>query len=123
MGNQASLLEVELEKLRSQRDPKQLARAKQQVGELEADNAKLKSGLNELSGQLDEANKELNELREGLVESQRQENESLKVELSSKSIADYKQSIDSDPFIEQPEDGSVPIETRQEFNNSIPPKE
>ncbi|RRT67064.1 hypothetical protein B296_00030774 [Ensete ventricosum] len=44
MGNQASLHEAELEKLRSQRDPKQLAQAKQQVGELEANNAKLKSG-------------------------------------------------------------------------------
>ncbi|RWW75265.1 hypothetical protein BHE74_00016720 [Ensete ventricosum] len=113
MGNQASLLEAELEKLRSKRDPEQLARAKQRVGKLEADNAKLKSGLDELSSRLDEADKELNELREGLVESQRQlkeqkvdrrkandellklmrENKSLKAELSGKSVANYKQSV------------------------------
>ncbi|RWW57339.1 hypothetical protein BHE74_00035872 [Ensete ventricosum] len=124
MGNRASILEAELEKLRSERDPEQLAQAKQRVDELEADNAKLKSRLDELSGRLDEADKELNELREGLVESQRQlkeqkadrhkvddellklmrENESLKAELSGKSIADYKQS--------RPDDGSVPMETR-----------
>ncbi|RWW76546.1 hypothetical protein BHE74_00015343 [Ensete ventricosum] len=166
MGNRASLLEAELEKLRSERDPEQLARAKQRVGELEADNAKLKSGLDELSSRLDEADKELNELREGLAESQRQlkeqkanrhkadnellklmrENESLKAELSGKSVANYKQSVgfrwglrrmgqvsyeygyrvalacfqaqypdlevDSDPFTERPEDGSVSMETR-----------
>ncbi|RWW11869.1 hypothetical protein GW17_00024499 [Ensete ventricosum] len=113
IGNRASLLEAKLEKLRSEKDPKQLARAKQRVGELEADNAKLKSGLDELSDRLDEADKELNELREGLVESQHQlkeqkadrrkaddellklmrENESLKAELLDKSIVDYKQSI------------------------------
>ncbi|RZR78178.1 hypothetical protein BHM03_00003448 [Ensete ventricosum] len=147
------------------------------VGELEADNAKLKSGLDELSGWLDEADKELNELWEGLVESQRQlkeqkvdrrkaddeplklmrENESLKAELPGKSIADYKQSVgfgwglqrmgqvsyeygyrvalarfqawypdlevDNDPFTERPEDGSVPMKTHQEFDDSIPPEE
>ncbi|RRT36479.1 hypothetical protein B296_00053213 [Ensete ventricosum] len=84
-----------------------------EVGELEVDNAKLKSGLDELSSRLDEADKELNELREGLAESQRQlkeqkancrkadnkllklmrENESLKAELLGKSIANYKQSV------------------------------
>ncbi|RRT79572.1 hypothetical protein B296_00010842 [Ensete ventricosum] len=49
-----------------------LAQAKQRVDKLAVDNAKLKSGLDELSGQLNEADKELNELREGLVESQHQ---------------------------------------------------
>ncbi|RRT36375.1 hypothetical protein B296_00053298 [Ensete ventricosum] len=111
--NQASLLEAVLEKLRSEKDPEQLAQAKQRVGEPEVDNAKLKSELDELSDRLDEADKELNELREGLVESQRhlkeqkadrrkaddellklmRENESLKAELPGKSIVDYKQSI------------------------------
>ncbi|RWW41126.1 hypothetical protein BHE74_00053407 [Ensete ventricosum] len=58
------------------------------------------------------------------------ENESLKAELPGKSIADYKQSawypdleVDSDPFTEQPEDSSVPMETCQEFDDSIPPEE
>ncbi|RWW45834.1 hypothetical protein BHE74_00048292, partial [Ensete ventricosum] len=112
MGNRASLLEAELEKLKSERDPEQLARARQRVDELEVDNAKLQLGLDELSGRLDETDKELNELQEGLVESQHQlkeqkadrrkaddellklmrENESLKAELSGKSIIDYKQS-------------------------------
>ncbi|RWV85911.1 hypothetical protein GW17_00052250 [Ensete ventricosum] len=41
---------------------RQLILARQRVDELEADNAKLKSGLDELSGRLDEADKELNEL-------------------------------------------------------------
>ncbi|RRT54823.1 hypothetical protein B296_00042201 [Ensete ventricosum] len=87
--------------------------ARQRVDELEADNTKLNSGLDELSGWLDEADKELNELCEGLVESQRQlkeqktdrhkvddellkpirENESLKAELPGKTINDYKQSV------------------------------
>ncbi|RWW35502.1 hypothetical protein BHE74_00059560, partial [Ensete ventricosum] len=152
-------------------------RAKQRVGELEADDAKLKSGLDELSGRLDEADKELNELRESLVESQRQlkeqkadrckaddellklmrENEFVKVELPGKRITDYKQSvgfrwglrrmgqvsyeygyrvalanfqarypdleIDSVPFTERPEDGSVLMETHQEFDDSIPLEE
>ncbi|RZR97419.1 hypothetical protein BHM03_00026598 [Ensete ventricosum] len=82
------------------------------------------------------------------------ENENLKTELPSKSVADYKQSVgfkwgqqrmgqvsyeyeyrvalahfqarypdlevDSDPFTEKPEDSLVPIETRQEFDDSIP---
>ncbi|RZR94181.1 hypothetical protein BHM03_00022834 [Ensete ventricosum] len=155
MGNRASLLEAELEKLRSKRDPKQLARAKQRVGELEADNSKLKSGLDELSSRLDEADKELNELCEGLAKSQ--QNESLKAELPSKSVANYKQSVefgwglrrmgqvsyeygywvalarfqaqyldlevDNDPFTEQPEDDLMLMETRQEFDDSIPPEE
>ncbi|RZS17214.1 hypothetical protein BHM03_00049370 [Ensete ventricosum] len=113
MGNLASLLEAELEKLKSERDLEQLARARQRVDELEVDNAKLQLGLDELSGRLDEIDKELNELQEGLVESQHQlkeqkadrrkaddellklmrENESLKAELSGKSIIDYKQSV------------------------------
>ncbi|RZR71362.1 hypothetical protein BHM03_00004840 [Ensete ventricosum] len=113
MGNRASLLEAELEKLKSERDSEQLARARQRVDKLEADNAKLRSGLDELSGRLEEADKELNELWEGLVESQRQlreqkvdrhkaddellklmrENESLKAELPGRSITNYKQSV------------------------------
>ncbi|RZS07684.1 hypothetical protein BHM03_00038555 [Ensete ventricosum] len=175
MGNQASLLKAELEKLRSERNPEQLALARQRVDELEADNAKMKSELDESRGRLDEADKELNKLREGLVESQRQlkeqkadrrkaddellklmrENESLKAELSGKSISDYKQSvgfgwglrrigqvsykygyrvalarfqawypdleIDNDPFTERPEDSSVPMETHQKFDDSVPP--
>ncbi|RWW35534.1 hypothetical protein BHE74_00059531 [Ensete ventricosum] len=177
MGNQASLLKAELEKLRSKRNPEQLALARQRVDELEADNAKMKSELDESRGRLDEADKELNKLREGLVESQRQlkeqkadhrkaddellklmrENESLKAELSGKSISNYKQSIgfgwglrrigqvsykygyrvalarfqawypdleiDNDPFSERPEDSSVPMETHQEFDDSVPPPE
>ncbi|RRT70371.1 hypothetical protein B296_00000476 [Ensete ventricosum] len=83
MGNRASLLEAEIEKLKTEGDLEQLV-----------------------------VDKELNELRAGLAESQRQikehradcrkannellklmrENETLKVELSGKSVADYKQS-------------------------------
>ncbi|RRT37981.1 hypothetical protein B296_00057084 [Ensete ventricosum] len=112
-GNRASLLEAELEKLKSERDPKRRARAQQRVDELEADNGKLKLGLDELSSRLEEADKELNELQEGLAESQRQlreqkvnrrkaddkllklmrENKSLKVELLGRSVANYKQSV------------------------------
>ncbi|RRT54644.1 hypothetical protein B296_00025729 [Ensete ventricosum] len=88
-----------------------IARAAKQI--MLADNAKLKSGLDELSSWLDKADKELNKLREGLAESQRQlkeqkvdrckaddellklmrENESLKAELSGKSIANYRHSV------------------------------
>ncbi|RZS01904.1 hypothetical protein BHM03_00031863 [Ensete ventricosum] len=88
-----------------------IARAAKQI--VLADNAKLKSGLDELSSWLDEADKELNKLREGLAESQRQlkeqkvdhrkaddellklmrENESLKAELPGKSVANYRQSL------------------------------
>ncbi|RWW62013.1 hypothetical protein BHE74_00030883 [Ensete ventricosum] len=175
MGNQASLLKAELEKLRSERNPEQLALARQRVDELEADNAKMKSELDESTGRMDEADKELNMLQEGLVESQRQlkeqkadrrkaddellklmrENESLKAVLSGKSISDYKQSvgfgwglrrigqvsykygyrvalarfqawypnleIDNDPFTERPEDSSLPMETHQKFDDSVPP--
>ncbi|RWV77458.1 hypothetical protein BHE74_00039183, partial [Ensete ventricosum] len=124
----------------------------------------------------EQADKELNELWESLAESQRQikeqkayhrkaddvlltlmrENETLKAELPSKSVADYKQSVgfewglrrmgqisyeygyqvalacfkarhldlevDNDPFTEKLEDSSVPMETRQEFDDSIPPE-
>ncbi|RZS16332.1 hypothetical protein BHM03_00048299 [Ensete ventricosum] len=107
-----------------------IARAAKQI--VLADNAKLKSGLDELSSRLDKADKEPNKLREGLVESQRQlkeqkanhrkandellklmrENESLKADLPGKSITDYKQS--------RPKDGSKPMETCQEFDDSIP---
>ncbi|RWW83449.1 hypothetical protein BHE74_00008037, partial [Ensete ventricosum] len=71
MGNQTSLLEVKLEKLKTERDPEQLTRSWQRVDKLEADNAKLRSRVDELTGRLEEADKELNELREGLAESQR----------------------------------------------------
>ncbi|RZR85661.1 hypothetical protein BHM03_00012680 [Ensete ventricosum] len=150
MGNRASLLEAELKKLKTERDPEQLTLAQQRVDELEADNAKLRSGVDELTSRLEQANKELNKLREGLAESQRQlkehkadrrkaddkllklmrENEFLKAELPGRSVASYKQSaqypdlkVDSDPFTEQPEDSSVPMETHQEFDDSIPPAE
>ncbi|RWW66534.1 hypothetical protein BHE74_00026091 [Ensete ventricosum] len=76
-----------------------------------ADNAKLKSELEELTHQSDQADKELNELRESLAESQHhikeqkvvrrkaddellklmRDNETLKADLPSKSVADYKQ--------------------------------
>ncbi|RRT59084.1 hypothetical protein B296_00013005 [Ensete ventricosum] len=85
------------------------------------------------------------------------ENKTLKIELPSKSVADYKQPVgfgwglqrmgqvsyefgyrvalarfqarypnlemDSDPFTEKLEDSSVPIETRQEFDDFIPLEE
>ncbi|RWW75016.1 hypothetical protein BHE74_00016995 [Ensete ventricosum] len=177
MGNWASLFKAELEKLRSERNPEQLALVKQLVDELEADNTKLKSELDESRGQLDEADKELNKLWEGLVESQCQlkeqkadrckaddellklmrENESIKAELPGKSISDYKQSvgfgwglrrmgqvsykygyqvalarfqarypdleIDNYLFTERLEDNSVPMETHQEFDDSVPPED
>ncbi|RRT79652.1 hypothetical protein B296_00023478 [Ensete ventricosum] len=53
MRNRASLLKAELEKLKLERDPEQLARARQWVDELKADNTKLRSGLDELSGRLE----------------------------------------------------------------------
>ncbi|RRT80383.1 hypothetical protein B296_00009415 [Ensete ventricosum] len=147
MGNRASHLEAEVAKLKLEGDPEQLTA------------------------------KELNEFREGLAKSQRQvreqkvhhrkaddellrllrENETLKTELPSKSIANNKQSVgfkwglqrmrqvfyeygywvalarfhdrypdlevDNDPFTEKPEDNLVPMETRQEFDVSIPPEE
>ncbi|RZS01281.1 hypothetical protein BHM03_00031116 [Ensete ventricosum] len=135
------------------------------------------SGIVELMvAESEQADKELNELWESLAESQRQikeqkayhrkaddvlltlmrENETLKAELPSKSVADYKQSVgfewglrrmgqisyeygyqvalacfkarhldlevDNDPFTEKLEDSSVPMETRQEFDDSIPPE-
>ncbi|RRT45857.1 hypothetical protein B296_00016996 [Ensete ventricosum] len=86
-----------------------------------------------------------------------QENKTLKAELRSKSIIDYKQAVgfgwglcwmghlfyeygyrvalarfqardlnleaDSDPFTEKPEDSSVPMEIRQEFDDSVPAEE
>ncbi|RWW41615.1 hypothetical protein BHE74_00052902 [Ensete ventricosum] len=62
MGNRASLLEAELEKLKTERDLEQLAWARQRVDELEADNAKLRSRVDELTDRLEEADKELKEL-------------------------------------------------------------
>ncbi|RWW13854.1 hypothetical protein BHE74_00041747 [Ensete ventricosum] len=120
------------------------------MAKLQANNAKLRLELEELARQSEQADKELNELREDLAKSQHlikeqeanhrkaddellslmRENEALKVELPSKSISDYKQSarypdreVDIDPFTEKPEDNSVPMETRQEFDDSIPPEE
>ncbi|RWW47932.1 hypothetical protein BHE74_00046043 [Ensete ventricosum] len=110
MGNRASHLEVKITKLKSEADPDQLTVARQQMAELQADNTKLKLELEELARRLEQTNKELNELREDLEESQRlineqkanhckaddellslmKENETLKAELPSKSIADYK---------------------------------
>ncbi|RWW38923.1 hypothetical protein BHE74_00055797 [Ensete ventricosum] len=91
-------------------DPEQLAVARYQVDELHADNAKLKSELDELTRRLEQADKESNELQEGLAKSQHhikeqkanrrkaddellklmRENETLKAELPSKSITNYK---------------------------------
>ncbi|RWW38422.1 hypothetical protein BHE74_00056336 [Ensete ventricosum] len=47
MGNRASHLEAEIENLKSEGDPKQLAAAHQRVAELQADNAKKMSELGE----------------------------------------------------------------------------
>ncbi|RWW52982.1 hypothetical protein BHE74_00040561 [Ensete ventricosum] len=57
MGNWASLLEAELEKLKTKRDPEQLTLAPQRVDELEADNAKLRSGVDKLIDRLEQADK------------------------------------------------------------------
>ncbi|RWW50479.1 hypothetical protein BHE74_00043253 [Ensete ventricosum] len=136
IGNQASFLEAEIDKLKTEVDPEQLVVALQQVDELQADNAKLKSELDKLTRQSEQADKELNELWE---------NDTLKAELPSKSVADYKRSVrfelglqwmgqisykygyrvalarfqarylnlevDNDPFSKKPEDSSVPMET------------
>ncbi|RZR87612.1 hypothetical protein BHM03_00015063 [Ensete ventricosum] len=136
IGNQASFLEAEIDKLKTEADPEQLVVALQQVDELQADNAKLKSELDKLTRRSEQADKELNELWE---------NDTLKAELPSKSVADYKRSVrfelglqwmgqisyeygyrvalarfqaqylnlevDNDPFSEKPEDSSVPMET------------
>ncbi|RZS05850.1 hypothetical protein BHM03_00036400 [Ensete ventricosum] len=75
MGNQASLLEAEINKLKTEGDPEQLAAAQQQVAELQADNAKIRSELEELARQSNQADKELNELWVDLADSQRQINE------------------------------------------------
>ncbi|RZR82487.1 hypothetical protein BHM03_00008929 [Ensete ventricosum] len=81
--------------------------------ELQADNAKLKSKLEEPARQSEQADKELNELLEDLAETQRlikeqnvdrhkaddellslmKETETLKAKRPSKSITDYKQSV------------------------------
>ncbi|RZS11922.1 hypothetical protein BHM03_00043286 [Ensete ventricosum] len=80
------------------------------VDELQADNAKLRSGVDKLTSRLEHANKEIDELREGLAASQRQlkeqkadrrkaddellklmrENEFLKAKLPGRSVANYK---------------------------------
>ncbi|RWW01442.1 hypothetical protein GW17_00035515 [Ensete ventricosum] len=71
MGNQASLLEAEIDMLKTKGDPEQLAAARQQAEELQAGNAKLKLKLDKLSHRSEQADKELSELSEGLAESQR----------------------------------------------------
>ncbi|RWW42983.1 hypothetical protein BHE74_00051408 [Ensete ventricosum] len=83
IGNRASHLEAEVAKLKSEGDPEQLAVARQQVDELQADNAKLKSRLDELT----------------------------------RLVSNLE--VDNDPFTEKPDDSSVPMETRQEFDDSI----
>ncbi|RZS25006.1 hypothetical protein BHM03_00058156 [Ensete ventricosum] len=148
------------------RDPEKLVAARQQADELQANNAKQRSGLDELTSQLEQVDKELNELWAGLAENQMKEqkadrckvnDELLKAELLGKSIADYKQlvgfewglrwmgqvsyehgyrvtlahfqarypnlEVDNDPFTEQSEDSSIPMETRQEFDESVPLEE
>ncbi|RWW20782.1 hypothetical protein GW17_00015083 [Ensete ventricosum] len=49
MGNRMSLLEAKIDKLKTEGDPEQLVATRQQVDELQADNAKLKSELDELT--------------------------------------------------------------------------
>ncbi|RZS22368.1 hypothetical protein BHM03_00055137 [Ensete ventricosum] len=113
MGNRASHLEAEIAKLKMEGDPEQLTIARQQVAELQADNAKLKSELEELAYQSEQADKELNKLREGLAKRHCQikeqkadyrkadnkllklmrENETFKAKLPRKRVADYKQSV------------------------------
>ncbi|RWW66531.1 hypothetical protein BHE74_00026095 [Ensete ventricosum] len=70
MGNRASLLEAKIEKSKIEGYPEQLAAARRQVDELQADNAKLRSRLDELTSRLEQADEELNELQAGLAESQ-----------------------------------------------------
>ncbi|RWW42031.1 hypothetical protein BHE74_00052446 [Ensete ventricosum] len=143
MGNQASHLEAKIENLKSEGDPKQLVAAHQRVAELQADNAKKMFELGEVTRQLDQANRELNEARAELADNHRhikeqkvsrrkadddllkmmKENETLKSKLSCKSITDYKQLVDSNPFTKKPEDNTVPMETRQEFDDSVPAEE
>ncbi|RRT38481.1 hypothetical protein B296_00047926 [Ensete ventricosum] len=71
MGNRASLLEAKIKKSKIEGYLEQLATARRHVDELQADNAKLRSRLDELTSRLEQADEELNELRAGLAESQR----------------------------------------------------
>ncbi|RZS27714.1 hypothetical protein BHM03_00061232 [Ensete ventricosum] len=80
MGNRASHLKEEIQKLKSEGNPEQLVIAQQQVVKLQADNLAFKLGYPDLE-------------------------------------------VDSDLFTEKPEDSSVPIETRQEFDDSVPTEE
>ncbi|RZS13800.1 hypothetical protein BHM03_00045424 [Ensete ventricosum] len=70
MGNRASLIEAEIDKLKTEGDPKQLIVAQQQVVKLQVDNAKMRSELEELARRSDQADKELNELLVDLADSQ-----------------------------------------------------
>ncbi|RZR84299.1 hypothetical protein BHM03_00011086 [Ensete ventricosum] len=96
MGNQASHLEAKIENLKSEGDPKQLVAAHQRVAELQADNAKKMSELGEYG------------YRVALVCFQAQ-------------YPDLE--MDSNPFTKKPEDNMVPMETRQEFDDSVPAEE
>ncbi|RWW24009.1 hypothetical protein GW17_00011718 [Ensete ventricosum] len=114
MGNRASHMEEEIKKLKSEGDLEQLAIAQQLVVELQADNAKMMSELGEATQRVERADMELNEVRADLADSQHQlkeqkasrwksdddllkmmkENEAIKIELPSKYIMDYKQSVE-----------------------------
>ncbi|RWW66062.1 hypothetical protein BHE74_00026588 [Ensete ventricosum] len=85
-------LEAEVAKLKLEGDPEQLIAARQQVDELQADNAKLKSGLDELA-RYSRAKSDHRKADDELLRLLR-ENETLKIELPSKSIANNKQSIE-----------------------------
>ncbi|RWV77221.1 hypothetical protein GW17_00061972 [Ensete ventricosum] len=112
MGNRTSLLEAEIGKLKTEGDPELLIVARQWVDELQADNAKLRSGLDELTKQRAERRKVDYELLKLM-----RENEFLKAELLASStissryrvaLARYPDlEVDNNPFTEQPEDSSV----------------
>ncbi|RWW80799.1 hypothetical protein BHE74_00010839, partial [Ensete ventricosum] len=82
----ASHLKAKIAKLKTEGDPELLTVARQQMAELQADNAKLRSELGIVC--LIKEQKADDELL-----SLMRENEALKAELPSKSIADYKQSV------------------------------
>ncbi|RZS19336.1 hypothetical protein BHM03_00051728 [Ensete ventricosum] len=103
MGNRSSLLEAELEKLKTERDPEQLTLARQRVDELQADNAKLRFGWG--LGLMGQVSYEYG----------------YRVALAHFQARYPDLEVDSDPFTEQPEDSSIPMETRQEFDDSGPP--
>ncbi|RWW41509.1 hypothetical protein BHE74_00053012 [Ensete ventricosum] len=106
MGNRASLLKVELEKLRSERDPKQLALARQENKSLKA----------ELQGKSISDYKQSVGFRWGLRRMGQVSYEyRYRVALARFQARYPDLEIDNDPFIEQPE-------THQEFDDSVPPR-